>query len=297
MHSVSTLSTVAAAPTSFATSDVQASSATVVWAVPSDSGGTSLTNYRVETSRDGTNWSTVPKSTSTSRSIKLTGLAPGTTYQVRVAAVNSVGLGEFLTGSVTTNATVASAPRNLAISKITTIGLTLGWQLPTTNGGRAITDYRVEVSSNCSSFTTINRASSPALGFLVAGLKAGTKYCFRVSAVNAMGASAASTVVSAVTAGYAPAAPTSLSVKAAKTSIVLGWKASTVTNGSAVRNYIVEYSKNNGGTWIKVNKPVSTSTKLTVTGLKTRTNYLFRVTAVNDVANSPASKSLRVTTP
>jgi hypothetical protein len=78
---------------------------------------------------------------------------------------------------------------------------------------------------------------------------------------------------------------------------VLGWKASTVTNGSAVRNYIVEYSKNNGGTWTKVTKSVSTSTALTVSGLRTKTNYLFRVTATNDVGNSAASKSLKVTTP
>jgi hypothetical protein len=70
-----------------------------------------------------------------------------------------------------------------------------------------------------------------------------------------------------------------------------------VINGSAVRNYIVEYSKNNGGPWTKVTKAISTSTKLTVSGLKTKTSYLFRVTATNDVGNSAASKSLRVTTP
>jgi hypothetical protein len=88
-----------------------------------------------------------------------------------------------------------------------------------------------------------------------------------------------------------------LSVKASKTSIVLSWKSPTVTNGSAVRSYLVEYSKSNGATWLKVKTTSSTSRSLTITGLKTKTTYLFRVTANNDVGNSPASKSLKVTTP
>ena len=297
VHNVTTLATVASAPISLVSSDVQSTSAVISWSAPADLGGSAITNYLVATLRDGLTWTTTPKAVSTSRSLKLTGLAPGTSYQVRVAAINSVGASEYLTGWVSTMAAAPTAPRSTAVSNVSTMGLTLAWQLPTSNGGSAITDYQVEVSSNCSSYTVINRVASADLAFSVTGLKAGTKYCFRVSAVNAIGASATSTVVSAVTAGNAPAAPTSLSVKASKTSVVLGWKASTVTNGSAVRNYIVEYSKDNGGTWIKVTKPVSTSTTLTVTGLKTKTNYLFRVTATNDVGNSAASKNLRVTTP
>ncbi len=295
--SATTLATVASAPISLVNSDVQSTSAVISWSAPTDLGGAAITNYLVETSRDGVIWKITPKAVSTSRSLKLTGLAPGTTYQVRVTAINSVGASENLAGSISTSAIAPTSPRSVAISDVNTMGLTLAWQLPTSNGGSAITDYRVEVSSNCSGYTAINRAASADLAFSVTGLKAGTKYCFRVSAVNAIGTSQASAVLSAVTAGNAPTAPTSLSVKASRTSVVLGWKASTVTNGSAVRNYIVEYSKNNGGTWLKVTKPISTSTKLTVSGLKTKTNYLFRVTATNDVGNSAASKSLRVTTP
>jgi predicted phage tail protein len=189
-----------------------------------------------------------------------------------------------------------NAPSSLKASGVKSTTATLTWRAPWA-GGEPISNYIIEVSSNCISYTTIKRTASAKLAFNLTGLKAGTKYCFRVSAVNAIGTSATSTVMSVVTAGNKPAAPTSLSVKAAKTSVALSWKAATVTNGSAVRNYVVEYSKNNGGTWTKVTKPISTSTKLTVTGLKSKTSYLFRVTAANDVGNSAASKSLRVTTP
>jgi predicted phage tail protein len=152
------------------------------------------------------------------------------------------------------------------------------------------------VSSKCSTYTKINRATSANLGVKVTGLKPGTKYCFRVSAGNALGYSLPTKAFEVVTQGYAPAAPTSLSIKAAKTSVTLGWKAAIVSGGSPVRNYIVEYSKNNGYTWLKVTKPVSTSRTLTVTGLRSKTIYLFRVTAVNDVGNSKASKTLKATT-
>ena len=63
-----------------------------------------------------------------------------------------------------------------------------------------------------------------------------------------------------------------------------------------MRNYLVSYSTDNGITWVSVNKPVSTSTSLAVTGLRTKTTYLFRVIGVNDVGNSPSSASLSVVT-
>jgi titin len=213
-----------------------------------------------------------------------------------VSAVSSVGQSEYLIGSFTTPLAAPNVPRSLSSSAITSTSLTLSWLLPSSNGGSAITDYRVEVSSNCSTYTAINRVVSVNLGFKVTGLKAGTKYCFRVSAKNEIGFSSVSSILQVTTVGNAPLAPTSLSVKAAKTSVTLGWKAAAVTGGSAIRNYVVEYSKNNGVSWLKVTKAVSTSRSLTVKGLKSKTSYLFRVTAVNDVGNSPASKRLKVVT-
>ena len=289
---------VADAPTALVVSNVTSSGYTVAWTASAYNGGAAITDFKVEVSSDaGKSWKVAKQGPSTSSSLTVSGAAPGATYQVRVAAINAVGQSDFLTGSVKTSATSPTAARNLTASQPTISGLTLSWQLPSTNGGSEITDYRVEVSSNCNTFTEIKRSASKNLGFKVTGLKAGTKYCFRVSAVNAVGVSATSTVVSAVTAGNAPSAPTSLSVKASKTSVVLAWKASTVINGGPIKSFIVEYSKNNGGTWLKVKTTPSTSRSLTITGLKTKTNYLFRVTATNDVGNSAASKSLKVTTP
>ena len=60
------------------------------WTAPSDNGGSAITGYNVERSADnGTSWSSVYNSTSTSYSD--TGLAASTTYNYHVSAINSVG--------------------------------------------------------------------------------------------------------------------------------------------------------------------------------------------------------------
>jgi hypothetical protein len=284
-------------PTALLVSNVTSSGYKLVWSAPSSNGGAAITDFKVEVSSDGGNtWRLAKQAASTSLTLNVSGAAPGTNYLVRVGAINSVGISDYLTGSLKTASTVPRTPRDVSSSNVSGTSLSLSWLLPSSNGGSAITDYKVEVSSNCSTYTVINRPVSVNLGFNVTGLKPGTKYCFRVSAGNSIGYSSPTQVFEVSTQGYPPAAPTSLSVKVSKTSVTLGWKAATVNGGSAVKNYIVEYSKNYGYTWLKVTKPVSTSRTLTVKGLRNRTIYLFRVIAVNDVGNSQRSKTLKVVT-
>jgi titin len=288
---------VADSPTSLVVSNVTSSGYKLAWSAPNYNGGSAITDFKVEVSSDGGNtWKLAKQYASTSLSLNVSGAAPGTNYLVRVGAINSVGVSEYLTGSLKTASTAPRTPRDVSSSKVSGTSLTLSWLLPSSNGGSAITDYKVEVSSNCATYTVINRPVSVNLGFNVTGLKPGTKYCFRVSAGNDIGYSSPTQAFVVSTPGYPPAAPTSLSVKASKTSVTLGWKAAAVNGGSAVKNYIVEYSKNYGYTWIRVKKPVSTSRTLIITGLKNTTTYLFRVIAVNDAGNSPASKNLKVVT-
>jgi len=80
------------------------------------------------------------------------------------------------------------------------------------------------------------------------------------------------------------------------TTVTLSWTQPTVVNGSAVRNYIVEYSTDSGSTWIVATKPVSTSRSATISGFRTRSTYLFRVKSVNDVGVSGYSNSITVVT-
>jgi chitodextrinase len=66
--------------------------------------------------------------------------------------------------------------------------------------------------------------------------------------------------------------------------------------GSAVREYIVEYSKNKGVTWTRVSSATFKSLNIEVKGFKSKTTYWFRVSARNDVGVSEASKIVIVAT-
>jgi hypothetical protein len=69
------------------------------WTAPSNTGGVSLTDYVVQYSTDQSNWTTFSDGTSTTPSATVTGLTGGTNYYFRVAAVNSVGTGAYVTST------------------------------------------------------------------------------------------------------------------------------------------------------------------------------------------------------
>jgi len=293
---VKTLSAEPNAPTTF-TKTVGATTTTIGWAAPAENGGEAIIDYIVSISRDsGTSWTVLDHAASTKRSFAITGLTPGVTYPVRILAKNSIGNSGALEASFTTLPVVASAPLSLDTADVAGTTLRLNWLVPTNNGGASISNYLVQVSSNGTTFTTIQHPVSDSYGYNVTNLLAGTKYWFRVAAINSAGTSAFSNIVSAVTLGAVPSAPTSLAVSASTTYVSLSWQSAAVVGGSAIRNYIVEFSTDGGTTWRTVVKPVSTSRNLQVTGLTSRTTYKFRVTAVNDVGNSDASAVLSVTT-
>ena len=286
------------APTNLTTSKVSATGASLAWKAPINTGGARITDYEVETSSDnGANWIKVTKKTSNSTSFSLNGLDPVTTYLVRVSAVNVKGGGAAVTASFRTLALPPDAPTNLRSTDLTGTTATIAWDAPSSDGGSEITNYRVEVSSNCKNYTTVTRTASTSLAQNVSNLKPGLKYCFRVSAINARGTSPSSTVLERTTVGNAPIAPTSLRATAKATQVTLSWAAANVTGGGPVRNYLVEYSTNAGETWIEVTKPVSTNRTLVIRNLTRSTAYIFRVYATNDSGTSPASAHLAVTTP
>lgn len=81
---------------------VQRKSLVLSWTAPSADGGIAITDYVIETSTDGQNWSTFGDGVSTATSTKVTGLVRKTQYSVRIAAVSDVGTGAWLTTTATT---------------------------------------------------------------------------------------------------------------------------------------------------------------------------------------------------
>lgn len=301
--SATTAATPTTAPSNLVVSGVTTGNAVLNWRIPTDNGGAPIFDYLIEVSSDdGENWVEISHAPSTSRTFKLSGMRPGTGYQVRVAAVNNAGFSSYVESSFTTVASAPTAPTELEVVTTTEpdsnnqLGASLSWTIPANNGGASISDYKIEVANNCKNFAVVPHLENNSNGFTVTGLDAGTRYCFRVSAKNSVGYGAVSEVVEVVTAGVAPSAPTGLTINPAKTSVTLGWSQESVVGGSPVRNYIVEYSRDGGTTWLTVVKPVSTSRTLVMTGLRAGTTYKFRVKSVNDVGSSEYTSELTVVT-
>ena len=88
---ISVSATAPAAPTGLAATAANGSVA-LSWTSGSN-GGSSITDYLIEYSTDGSTWSTFSDGTSSSASATVTGLTNGTAYSFRVSAVNSVNTG------------------------------------------------------------------------------------------------------------------------------------------------------------------------------------------------------------
>jgi titin len=283
------------APASILVSGVKTNTASISWSGVVATQKAS--NYLVDVSTDGSNWIPVSKRVSTSTSLALSGLRLGTTYQVRVAAVNSVGTGSYVYGSFTTLATVSTSPTSLVSSNVSSSGFTLNWTAPASTGGAAITDYVVEINGGGFSWSPLSHEVTGNTSITVSGLNPGIKYTVRVKAVNRVGISKSSTSLFVTTLATAPGTVTGLTVKSVTaTGAVITWTAPNA-GGAKISDYLAEVSTDNGQTWKTVVKSASSSTTLTLKGLKTKTSYLIRVSAKNNVGYGAVSQNLAVTTP
>jgi uncharacterized repeat protein (TIGR02543 family) len=206
-------------------------------------------------------------------------------------------------GATTTN---ASTPISNVSGNIT---LTAQWTIsapgipgtPTAtpgNGSATITIAAPSSGGTPSSYTvTASNGStctivSPGTSCTIAPLTNGTAYTFTSTATNTAGSSAsASTSSASVTPAGVPSAPTGVSGTGTGGTINIAWTVPSSDGGSAVTDYIVEYSVDGSGTWATFADGTSTATSATVTGLIAGNAYEFRVTAKNIIGNSLSSFS------
>ena len=188
---------------------------------------------------------------------------------------------------VSPNPVAPSVPTSLtAVGGVTQASLS--WNAPTQSGGADVTDYVVEYSSNSgSTWTVFADGVSTSTSATVTGLANGTMYQFRVKAVSSGGTSEASSTATAIVG--VPSAPTSLSATPLGLSVRLSWTAPTQNGGSAITDYVAQFSADSGATWSTFSDSVSTSTTTTVTGLTNGLTYQLRVSAVNSVGTSAYS--------
>lgn len=163
-------------------------------------------------------------------------------------------------------------------------GIALAW---TAAGGA--TSYKVKRSTTAGGpYTEI--ASPTTNSYTDGAVSNGTTYYYVVSAVNANGESSNSSEVSAMPAFAATAAPTGLISAGGDKEARLAWTAPS----GVVNSYKLYRSLSSSGTYSQVASNILTPS-FTDTGLTNGTTYYYKVSAVNDVAESALSSSRSVT--
>ena len=297
-------STVPGAPTSLTATASGTSTIDLSWTAPSSDGGSAITGYRIEVSSDGgSSWISLVVDTDDTNTTYEDRLPAGTTRHYRVSAINANGTGTASNvDNATTTTTVPGAPTSLTATASGTTAIDLSWTAPSSDGGSAITGYRIEVSSDGGSSWNDREANtgSTTTTYSHTGLSAGTTRHYRVSAINSVGTGAASNTANATTdaANTVPGAPTGLSATADGTGeIDLSWDEPADDGGSAITGYRIEFSSDGGNSWNdRVANTGNTSTTYAHTGLDAGTTRHYRVSAINSVGTGAASNTANATT-
>jgi hypothetical protein len=153
------------------------------------------TLFRLEARVAGGGWTLVATAPASSTSATIEGLAPATTYELRVQARNAHGGSPFSNvATVTTRLPVPGAPTGLAAEVTSATAVRLSWT-PPAGGGQSL--YRIESRTPWSPVWLVAGEAPPAATDLsLGGLDPGVPVTFRVRAVNGQGASEPSSTAS-----------------------------------------------------------------------------------------------------
>ncbi len=210
-------------------------SVSLSWSAPSSNGGSSITGYRVYR---GLSSQSLALLATLGNVLAYTdaGLSNGTTYYYRVSAINIVGEGPASAVSSATTSSVVPAPPADLDSACSPDSISLSWSEPASNGGSAITGYRVYRGS-LSGQLALLASLDDVLSYEDSGLPFGVTYYYQVSAVSAVGEGARSAEVQGTTSLEAPSAPQSLQATSLDGMVRLDWSAPEDDGGAPVQRY------------------------------------------------------------
>ncbi len=285
--------TAPAAPTltSATAGDTQVS---LSWSAPSD-GGSTITGYKVYrgTASGG---ETLLTTLGSVLSYVDRSVSNGGTYYYVVSAVNSVGEGaksNERSASPVAPDTVPAAP-SLTAATAGDAKVTLSWTAPSSDGGSAVTGYKIYRGTTSGSETLLTTVGN-VLTYVDSTAVNGQTYYYKVSAVNAVGESSGSNERSATPAApkTAPSAPSLSSSTAGNAQVKISWSAPTSDGGSAITSYkIYRGTAENGETLLK---DVGNVLTYTDTALANGQVYYYKVSAVNSIGESARSNEMSAT--
>ena len=169
-------------------------SITVEWTQPSLGGGT-FQNYLVERQVVGqSTWSTIATITSISTlEYQDTNLVRANRYNYRVTVTTSTASSDNTAAAANLgNLAPRTVPGSVSASKSNgKLSVVLSWSAPADDGGSPITGYLIQKSTDGSTWTDVATVADTVLTYTVGSLTKGVSYDFKITAINAIGNSAA----------------------------------------------------------------------------------------------------------
>ncbi|HEX5823475.1 MAG TPA: fibronectin type III domain-containing protein, partial [Candidatus Limnocylindrales bacterium] len=155
-------------------------SVALAWTAPASNGGSAITSYTATASPGGATCTTG------TLGCTISGLTNGTSYTFTVRATNAVGTGPASASASATPATVPGVPRNVTAKSNATRGVNLTWVAPVSNGGAAITGYRIYRSTSPGTETFLVAVGN-VLSYVDTANSRGVRYYYKITAVNVRG--------------------------------------------------------------------------------------------------------------
>ncbi|MBI3841810.1 MAG: fibronectin type III domain-containing protein [Thaumarchaeota archaeon] len=292
-------------PTGLTATAISPTMIKLVWTEPTSNGGWPTTSYKVERKVGTGTYSILAANTGNKTTTYYdAGLTTGTAYTYKVSAINSIGAGSTSNEATATPtpasappATIPGFPTGLTAAAASTTQVSLSWGSPSSNGGAPITGYKIEAKNGTSIYSVLTANAGNVTSYMHSGLKTGTTYTYRVSAINSVGPSTPSNEASATPAKTTT--PTGLTaIAVSPTQISLSWFAPTETYTQTISGYKVE-RKLNSNTFITIVDSTGTrATTYSVSGLETGKTYTFVVSACfTGACSNPSNEASATPTP
>ncbi len=248
-------------------------SARLTFGAPTQLGGSPLIGYKYSLD-GGSTWNSaqsVIDNNDGTFSIVVKRLTAGQTYQVRVAAVTTLGRGQSASSPMTVQYT---DPAHIGATPVNRGPI----YLQINNSNNLPYSYQVSPSSVCT--VSANVVTLVAKGSCsVVTRQAGDATHIATRAASSFRVLAAQVDLTV------PGLVQDLNVISDDQSVVLVWNAPLANGGSAITDYRIEYRV--GSSYVPFNDGVSTVRTARITGLTNGQTYAFRVAAVNSIGRGP----------
>ncbi|MBQ2798208.1 MAG: leucine-rich repeat protein [Ruminiclostridium sp.] len=210
---------------------------------------------------------------------KVSGLAPATTYKLRMRAYAISGTGNILYSNYTTIVSPVTKPSNMtgfSLKARNYNSITLSWDKNASASGYIIQQLKNNVWTNIA-----NIKDNTVTSYQITGLSANTSYKFRAVAYAASDSSTVySGYTSAVTISTAPAMTTGFAITGRGSDfLTVSWTKNAGASGYVIQEQI-------DGVWTKVAAiKGNTTTSYKITGLQPNSFHRYRMVAYKTDAN------------